>query len=220
MDTELITTKDGSHSLFVPELNEIYHSANGAIQESNHVFIEAGLKQFAKKEIEIFEIGFGTGLNAFLTLNHAINNQIKIKYNTIEKFPVDYQTLQRLNYTEIININLQDVFYQLHSNTWSQQFQINEYFELFKIKDDISNFSPDFEYDLIFFDAFAPDIQPELWTIEIFQKLYDKLKPNGILTTYSAKGEVKRNLKACGFEIEKIPGPPGKREMIRATKNA
>ena len=134
MKTELIITKDGSHSLFVPELDEIYHSINGAIQESNHVFINAGLSQIHKKEISILEIGFGTGLNAFLALNYAINNRIQIKYYTIEKFPVEYQIYQELNYAEQININLQEAFFHLHSCNWEEKNSINQDFAFRKLK--------------------------------------------------------------------------------------
>jgi tRNA U34 5-methylaminomethyl-2-thiouridine-forming methyltransferase MnmC len=171
-----------------------------------------------KKEISIFEIGFGTGLNALLALNYAISNQIKINYFTIEKFPVGYQTYQELNYAEQININFQEAFFQLHSCNWNEEVMIDQEFLFKKIQADFNNFIPDFSYDLIFMDAFAPDIQPELWTKNNFTKLYKNLNSNGILTTYSAKGDVKRSLEASGFVVKRIPGPPGKREMIRAIK--
>ena len=218
MKTELIITKDGSHSLFVPELNEIYHSTNGAIQESNHIFIQSGLAQIAKKEISILEIGFGTGLNAFLTLSYALKNNLKINYFTIEKYPVEKNIVEKLNYVELIDPAQKDTFQLLHNGAWNNSIKINQNFTFIKYQIDLNLFAPYFSYDVIFFDAFAPDVQPELWTKENFMKLYKNLNQGGNLTTYSAKGEVKRNLEACGFFVERIPGPPGKREIIRATK--
>jgi len=218
MKTELIITKDGSHSLFVPELNEIYHSTNGAIQESNHIFIQSGLAQIAKKEISILEIGFGTGLNAFLTLSYALKNNLKINYFTIEKYPVEKNIVEKLNYVELIDPAQKDTFQLLHNGAWNNSIKINQNYTFIKYQIDLNLFAPYFSYDVIFFDAFAPDVQPELWTKENFMKLYKNLNQGGNLTTYSAKGEVKRNLEACGFFVERIPGPPGKREIIRATK--
>lgn len=218
MKTELIITKDGSHSLFVPELNEIYHSTNGAIQESNHIFIQSGLAQIPKKEISILEIGFGTGLNAFLALIYALKNNIRINYFTIEKYPVEKNIIEKLNYAELIDQTQTDAFRLLHNCAWNNSIKINPSFSFIKYQIDLNLFVPYFWYDALFFDAFAPDIQPELWTKENFMKLYKNLAWEGNLTTYSAKGEVKRNLEASGFFVERIPGPPGKREIIRAIK--
>lgn len=218
MKAELIKTKDGSHSLFVPELNEIYHSTNGAIQESNHIFIDTALKQIDKKEISIFEVGFGTGLNALLTLDFGNKNNISINYYTIEKFPVNPKILNQLNYVELINQQLERDFIRMHQVDWNATFEINPNFILTKYKKDLLDFTPEFNYDIIYFDAFAPDIHPLLWSRNIFQTLFDHLNPGGVFTTYSAKGEVKRNLQAVGFDVKRIPGPPGKREITRAIK--
>lgn len=217
MITELKITQDGSHTLFVPELNEHYHSTYGALSESMHVFIQSGLLQFSKKKLRIFEVGFGTGLNAFLTLQQAINRNIKIEYYTIELNPIDLHKAQQFNYTDYLG--LEDMFTLLHKSGWNSEIKIHDNFSLYKLQDDIKTFRHQKYYDLIYFDAFGPDIQPELWTIEIFNRLYHRTNPEGILVTYSAKGEVRRNLEDAGYNVERIPGPPGKREMIRALKD-
>lgn len=211
-------TEDGSHTLYVPELNEHYHSIHGAVQESMHVFIKSGLHYFKhKKELSIFEAGFGTGLNALLTLAECENTRQIINYTSIEKYPITNNEIEALNYHDLVPGFSQE-FKKLHTAPWESFAKITSNFKLLKVENDLVNYEHATNYDLIFFDAFAPDLQPDLWSEKIFSALYQHLKPGGVLVTYSAKGFVKRNLKASGFTITKIPGPPGKREMIRAFK--
>ncbi len=221
MNKELVITKDGSHTLFVPELNEHYHSIFGAIQESKHVFIKEGLSYIDKKSISIFEVGLGTGLNAMLTLMETIHNNFRIDYYAIEKYPLDIKTIYQLNYPELLKLNEQEkeLFYKIHKTAWDTKNEFNKNFSLTKIKNDITEFSISFSYDIVYFDAFAPDKQPEMWSRMVFQKIYNNLNPKGILTTYCAKGGVKRILMLLGYRVESIPGPRGKREIIRAHKS-
>ncbi len=213
---QIVTSKDGSHTLFVPELNEHYHSVNGAIQESVHVFIEAGLNQIKKGNINILEFGFGTGLNAFLT---AIKSQNKnIFFHSLEKYPIDINTINTLNYKEAFEGKYNQVFCKLHECNWENISRISDSFCLLKTECDFKTIELEPQYDLIYFDAFAPDVQPDLWSKEIFKKAYNALLPHGILTTYCAKGVVRRTMQEVGFKVERLPGPPGKREMLRATK--
>jgi len=219
LKTELIITGDGSHSIFVPELNEHYHSTFGAIRESDIVFIENGLKEIlkSKKNIRIFEMGFGTGLNAYLTLLHSLKLPVIIQYTALEAFPLDMETVQKLNYAEELeNASHENNFLNLHASSWEQPVSLSNSFQLLKQNVSLLDFYAENKFDLIYFDAFAPDVQPELWTEEIFDKLYKMMNPGGILVTYCCKGIVKRNMKAAGFDIEKLPGPPGKREVLRA----
>ncbi|MBN2682369.1 MAG: tRNA (5-methylaminomethyl-2-thiouridine)(34)-methyltransferase MnmD [Bacteroidales bacterium] len=218
MHTELIFTEDGSHTLFVPELNEHFHSIHGAIQESLHVFIEAGLKSISNSKIKILEIGFGTGLNALLTLHYGSNNNLNIEYHSVEFYPISLNKIEQLNYTDFFPLRYIELFRLMHICAWNSLVEIEENFSLKKINASFIDFTANDKYDLIYFDAFGPDKQPEMWSEKLMQKLFDCLNESGILTTYSAKGQVKRNLKNAGFEIELIPGPPGKREMIRAIK--
>jgi len=186
----LITTEDGSHSIYVPELNEHYHSTHGAIQESNHVFIEAGLKEIlkSKRSISIFEMGFGTGLNAFLTLIYSLEHDIDIQYTAIEAFPVEEELLNKLNYGEIINEGaFENYFMNLHSAEWEQWNHLHENFQFIKHKVSLLDFKSDDKFDLVYFDAFAPNVQPELWTTEIFQKIYNSMNSGGVLVTYCCK---------------------------------
>lgn len=220
MKNRIIHSNDGSHTLFVPDMNEHYHSTHGAIQESEHVFIRAGLEYKAHKELCVFEIGFGTGLNALLSYYFAKKYNIVISYYSIEAFPVESSIIKLLNYPEMINENdAREVFRQMHEIPWNKETAISSFFSLKKIHDRIESFQyPENIADIIYFDAFAPVKQPELWTIEIFKKMYGLLKNRGILVTYSAKGQVKRNMKEAGFTVETLPGPPGKREMTRGSK--
>lgn len=215
----LQATADGSHTLFVPELNENYHSVNGAWQESNHVFIEAGLRQLNKSELSVLEVGFGTGLNAFLTLLEAEKADKIIHYTSLELYPIDIELIPSLNYAKLISPDKQSLFDALHDATWSESVWITPNFCLKKIKIDLLKFSTNECYDLIYFDAFAPDKQPEMWHSEVFERLFHNTKEGGILTTYCAKGVVRRSMIAAGFLVERLQGPPGKREMIRAIKN-
>lgn len=214
---KIIETDDGSKTIISEQYKEQYHSTFGAVQESNHVFIEAGLKYCKKKDIKIFEVGFGTGLNALLTLKESLLHNLIVDYTAIELFPVDIDILNELNYKEIISINTS--FCNLINNCdWNSKIKITNDFQLLKIKADLNEYEFNDKYDLIFFDAFAPDKQPEMWSIENFTKLYDALNPKGILTTYSSKGLVKNNLRKAGFTVKRLPGPIGKRHMLRAIK--
>lgn len=220
-ELNLVLTEDGSNSIYSEKFKQQYHSLHGALQESMHVFIEAGLKykQQSSQDISILEIGFGTGLNALLTLAESSATFAKINYTTIEKYPLSTDFIKQLNYCSIIPLdNCTEFFNQIHNCNWTNFNSITEDFLIRKINTDFETIDFKNEFDVIYFDAFAPNSQPELWTINLFQKMYDALKINGILVTYCAKGEVKRNLKAVGFEIEALAGPIGKREMTRAHK--
>ncbi len=215
---ELQVTSDGSHTLYMPDMDEHYHSVNGAIQESEHVFIEAGLHRLSKKEIRVLEIGFGTGLNAFLTLLDSMQTDVNITYYSMELYPLDIALVQNLNYGKVLCAGEEDLFMALHEAPWNQSASITPNFTLYKMKGDCNQAELPNEIDLVYFDAFAPDKQPEMWNQELFNKLYFRMNAGGILTTYCAKGAVRRTMKESGFSVERIPGPPGKREMLRATK--
>lgn len=222
MQRNVILTNDGSHTIAIPEMNVTYHSIHGAIQESLHVFIEAGLKSASPLESarHILEVGFGTGLNALLTLMKTEKTTQIVHYTAIEPFPFEGKEISSLNYCEQLNRkDLHIIFEQLHNCRWEKEIKISETFYLKKTKQILQDYKPDKTYDLIYFDAFAPNAQPELWTKEIFAKIFSTLKPGGILVTYCSKGEVRRNMIAAGFNVEKIPGPPGKREMIRGKRD-
>jgi tRNA U34 5-methylaminomethyl-2-thiouridine-forming methyltransferase MnmC len=222
VELRLISTKDGSHTLLVPELNETYHSTHGAIHESRHVFIEAGFLHISPgiDVTYVLEIGFGTGLNALLTQIEAETMGKSVLYTAIEAYPLDRETWSRLNYPRMLcSIDYTDVFKKINLAGWGKTKQISRFFNLHKIHRKLEDYSPPSEsFDLVYFDAFSPTVQPELWTLEIFRKLYNAMKAGGILTTYSVKGDVTRALRAAGFMVEKIPGPPGKRQITRALK--
>jgi len=215
---EIKLTEDGSHTIYIPELNEHYHSTHGAIQEAIHVYINAGLNFSDKNPIRLLEIGFGTGLNAYLTLAEAEKNNRSIIYHSIERYPVEKEQLEILNYPDLIDFENQNLFEKLHEAEWNVSVDISENFKLKKINDDLKKINFSDRYDLIYFDAFAPDIQPELWTVDIFKKLYSCLNPNATLLTYCSKGIVKRALRASGFEVKRLAGPPGKHHILRASK--
>lgn len=219
MKKEILKTTDGSYTLYVPELDETYHSTNGALQESIHVFIEAGLKFSQLKKASILEIGFGTGLNALTTFNEVQKSALNIAYTSIEAFPLSWNEVVKLNYLALDNFEGYTVpFKEMHTCEWGKRYSINSNFSLRKMNLKLQDVQFENEFDLIYFDAFAPQIQPELWTEAVFTRMYKALKPSGILVTYCAKGSVKRALKSVGFELQSIPGPPGKREMSRALK--
>lgn len=220
MKRTLVITNDGSHTLFVPALHEHYHSTYGALQESRHVFIGEGLKYCTEKNIAVFEIGFGTGLNALLAYLESADRNIKINYYAIENDPLDMQIINKLNYPEILKMDEcgRKLFYDMHAGEWNRKLELHNNFIITKIRDDITLFAITFTYDVVFFDAFAPEKQPEMWDQEIFRKIYNNMAAGGILTTYSSKGAVKRILASSGFKVEIIQGPPGKRQMIRARK--
>lgn len=218
---ELFITKDGSHSLKIPELDETYHSSHGAIQESTHVFIKHGLNSWMntnqRKELSIFEVGFGTGLNALLTALKAKELNLKIKYHGIELYPLPNNISSRLNYA--VQLSCDSYFFKsLHVSSWEEPINISKNFTLLKTNASFNEFKTDRTYDVIYYDAFAPSKQPEMWEYSMIDKCYHMLKTNGIFVTYSAKGQLKRDLKKAGFTVESLPGPPGKFEMVRATK--
>ncbi len=221
MKTQVITTADGSKSIHIPEWNESYHSKHGALREAKHVYIQSGLayrcENVYSSPLNLMEIGFGTGLNAMLSLLFAKTYHININYHSLEKFPLDNSILNELNYTELFPSE-SDSFEDLHMTEWEKMVEINPLFSLKKIKSDLTDFQSESLYDLIYFDAFGPRVQPELWEKPILHNMYDALKPQGIWVTYSCKGSVRRDLLDIGFQVEKIPGPPGKREMLRAVK--
>lgn len=218
---EIIRTEDGSDSLFLPGLSESYHSKFGAISESRHVFIEAGLKKiFGQKTVSILEIGFGTGLNALLTLAETRAGLNSINYHTIEPFPLPMEILKKLNYTTLPEfMKYHDLFYNLHTSPFNTPVFITDKFQLLKDNRKFQEieFDPD-HYHLVYFDAFSPEVQPDLWTSGIFKKLFGLLTSGGVLVTYCAKGMVRRNMKDAGFIVERLAGPRGKREMLRASK--
>jgi tRNA U34 5-methylaminomethyl-2-thiouridine-forming methyltransferase MnmC len=220
---EVIITADGSSSIHIPEWNEQYHSKHGAIQEAQHVFIKMGfqyiLQQQKLKELNILEIGFGTGLNAIITLLEAEKNELPVNYTGVEAYPVTPGDIQQLNYaTQLNGEQTESYFQKIHAGDWEVAFQVSSNFTLTKEQKFFDEISAKEKFQLIYFDAFGARVQPELWEQPIFQKMYNALQQNGVLVTYSAKGSARRAMIACGFQVEKIPGPPGKREMLRAVK--
>ncbi len=219
---EIKITSDGSHTIYLPELDETYHSVHGAMQEAEHVFIDAGLMHFkGSAEVKILEVGFGTGLNAFLTLLEVLNGNQQVKYFGVEAFPLSFETIKQLNYVNQLKLTSkkqENFFEQIHLAGWNQENILDANFSLTKLKTKIENFDSSEKFDLIYFDAFGPRVQPEMWEENVLRKMYDVLDSKGALVTYCAKGSVKRLLKEVGFEVETLPGPPGKREMTRATK--
>lgn len=215
---EVLITEDGSSSLRRKDLGEGYHSTFGAIAEGIHIFINAGLRNIEKQSlINILEIGFGTGLNAILTLDYSNKESQNIYYETIEKYPLSQEIISQLNYGKVLS--LEDEFLKIHSVSWNENAEINNLFSIHKIDKPAENlnYKANF-FDIIYFDAFAPQFEENLWQQEMFTKLYSSLKEGGLLVTYCCKGDVKRALKASGFQIEKLPGPKGKREILRAKK--
>ena len=212
-------THDGSKTLYRPDINETYHSIHGALQESLHVFIKMGLDEFKGQNINILEIGFGTGLNAWLTLLNKPKNQ-EINYTSLETIPLNKEITNQLNYHLLVkNENAEEAFNQIQNAEWNKKVEIESGFYLNKLETSIQKANlPNNHFDLIYFDAFAPNKQPELWEVPIFEKMYNLLKSNGKLVTYCAKGQVRRNMEIANLVTERLQGPPGKREMLRASK--
>jgi len=223
MKRTFLKTGDGSITIHLPDWDEQYHSKHGAIAEAQHVFIKTGLHYFCDKytpnTLSILEIGFGTGLNVFLTLIESKNKQLQVEYTGVEAYPIEVKELEALNYAEVLEVSEND-FQKLHSAEWERKTTIVPNFQLLKRKQFFSKIEDKKAFHLIYFDAFGARVQPELWTLEIFKIMYDSLKEKGVLVTYSAKGSVRRNMEAVGFTVERLPGPPGKREMLRASKNS
>ena len=222
MKREIMMTSDGSTTIHLPDWNEQYHSKHGAIQEAYHVFIRSGFDKVLERKndgFSILEIGFGTGLNAFITFLEAKKKGVNIHYLGVEAYPVVYEEIQKLNYVSELGAEKnQVIFDNMHTTSWGEQHLIAEGFKLIKRKQFFQDIQDQNTVDLIYFDAFGAEHQPQLWTATIFQKMFVCLKSEGVLVTYSAKGSVRRAMQEVGFIVERLPGPPGKREMLRATK--
>lgn len=227
MKREIITTNDGSKTIHLPEWNEQYHSIHGAVQEALHVYLKEGLAFFLASEscdkksntTTLLEIGFGTGLNALLTLAEAEKQQIQINYTGVEGFPISLSELEQLNYAEAVDLtNSAALFDKLHRCDWEKDCAISEHFQLKKQRSPFSEINYTNQFNLIYFDAFGPRVQPELWTEVMFNAMYKALKPKGVLVTYCAQGHARRAMMSAGFTVEKVNGPPGKRHMLRAVK--
>ncbi len=219
MKTELKVTSDGSHTLYVPELDEHYHSVHGAIQESMHVFIDKGIDALFCKRVEVLEIGFGTGLNALLTALWSMKHGLRVDYVGIEPFPLQAEVHRSLNYADQIGHGEAQKFFEKISDAdWGRGEEIHPFFELTKIDKYVESYETDRQFDIVYFDAFAPNAQQEVWDQAILIKMHKYLKNKGLFVTYCAKGQLKRDLIEIGFDVETLEGPPGKREMIRARK--
>ena len=209
---EILPTADGSHTLRHPLLGDTYHSTRGAVGEARHVFIQTGFNQILNPHVRVFEMGFGSGLNALLTWQRAQESGQTIDYHAVELYPVTPEIIIQLNYAD------GDVFRTMHAAPWGETVRIDERFQLTKWHNSLIDSELNGEFDVIYFDAFAPDTQPELWSEAVFQKLYEHTAPGGVLTTYSAKGLVRRMLQAAGYTVEKLPGALGKRHMLRGLR--
>lgn len=234
MKRKIITTSDGSKTIQIEDWNEQYHSIHGALQEARHVFLKHALlfyydsfcseqlnsngKTEKQKELSILEIGFGTGLNAFLTLIEAERLNLKINYTGVEAYPVKLDEIQQLNYVELISEKHAANFEQMHANSWNTIHRITPTFQLEKQEKFFQHLTAMNAFEIIYFDAFGARVQPYLWTEDIFKIMFNALKYNGLLVTYAAKGSVRRAMQAVGFTVDRLPGPPGKREMLRARK--
>ena len=223
MKRELLKTDDGSMTIHLPDINEQYHSKHGALQEANHVFLKMGLHPimdlYKNKPLSILEIGFGTGLNCLITYVEAKKSNLSIDYTAVEAFPVSMEEWQAMGYGQLMGIpETDDIFKRMHQLPWESKEQLDVSFLLTKQQKDFKDIVDNKLYNLIYFDAFGARVQPELWTERIFLLMYTALKDNGVLVTYSAKGSVRRAMQAVGFSVERLQGPPGKREMLRATK--
>ena len=225
---ELQQTADGTYTLFIPEIDEHYHSVNGAITEANHVYIKEALLHRLYKgasliikdndTVKVLEVGFGTGLNAFLTLVNAVEKNIKTEYVTLELYPLSQDIISKINYGAFVDERYAGLYMKLHESEWDTPVEIDKNFILTKKNIDLKDFISDPVFDVVYFDAFAPDKQPDMWNDEIYKKIVGAMAENGVMTTYCAKGVVRRGFRDAGLTMERIPGPPGKREMIRGSK--
>lgn len=217
---EIISTADGSHSLYLSHLDETYHSRHGARQESQHVFIENGLRFMShSSKIIILEVGFGTGLNALLACHFAEETKIQVEFITLETEPLSLELMSEFARLSTFTETDTSLHTKLHQATWEKMERISDHFSIKKLNNSIQNVAIDRgSVDLIFYDAFGPRAQPEMWTMSIFEKLFSLLHQNGVFVTYCAKGQVRRDLESAGFIMERLPGPPGKREMLRGVK--
>jgi len=211
-------TLDGSHTIYIPEMDEHYHSTNGAVQEARHIYISKAYNFSQALQPVVFEVGFGTGLNTLLTALEAERLRRNTLYVSIEKYPIGDEEWQTLNYPQLIGNECDTLFSSLHATEWNKKLVISPFFTLWKIHADITEFPQIPKVDVIYFDAFAPNKQASMWTTEIFEYMFAHTNPNGVLTTYCAKGDVRRTLQAVGYHVERTDGPPGKREMLRGVK--
>lgn len=223
MKREIIRTADGSATIYLPDWNEHYHSRHGALQEAQHVFIQMGLDHYLERKpsvsLDILEIGFGTGLNALISYFQAKQSGVNLNYTGVEAYPVATEELEALEYASLFeDKSAQEVFRMMHESPWGERAQVSPFFSLQKEQMFFKDIRAESQFDLVFFDAFGPRVQPELWTAEIFMSMFRSLKEGGVLVTYSAKGSVRRAMQEVGFLVERLPGPPGKREMLRATR--
>jgi len=223
MKREIINTNDGSTTIYLEQWDEHYHSKHGAIQEAYHVFIKNGLSHWTRsnnsKDLRILEIGFGTGLNCFITFLEHFKMGLQITYHGVEAYPVSPQEVALLNYVQQLDAqDFKESFTLMHQGNWGADLQIDSSFTLFKRKQFFHTIDECEGFDLVYFDAFGARVQPELWDVSMFERMYSALGKNGILVTYAAKGSVRRAMLEVGFLVEKLPGPPGKREMLRAVK--
>ncbi|UJH66776.1 tRNA (5-methylaminomethyl-2-thiouridine)(34)-methyltransferase MnmD [Allomuricauda sp. SCSIO 65647] len=219
MKRKIVQTGDGSKTIQITEWNERYHSIHGAVQEAYHVFIKHGFEHVAKQRVEILEMGFGTGLNALITFLEAQKNDREVNYCGVEAFPITMKESIELNYCDVLDASkFEKVFEQMHLSPWGTKTAVTPNFTLEKRKQDFFDVDDRETFDLVYFDAFGARVQPELWTERLFEKMFQALRTQGVLVTYSAKGSVRRAMQNVGFLVERLPGPPGKREMLRATK--
>ncbi len=217
-EAQLRLTDDGSHTLYSRRVDECYHSTYGAVQESRHVFLEAGWRHCSALCPRVLEVGLGTGLNAFLTLQQAALEERRVFYTALERYPVSWELACKLNYPDMDETAGGEMFMRLHQAGWGKRERVTPWFDLLKRESDFTKAELDGQYDLVYFDAFSPEKQPEMWTAERFSLLYRHAAAGAVLVTYCAKGAVRRALQAAGFSVERLPGPPGKREMLRAVK--
>ena len=220
MKREIVITGDGSTTIRISDWNENYHSSHGAIQEAKHVFLTHGLDVFQNQdEISILEIGFGTGLNAFITFLETLT-KVKVNYVGVEAYPISAAEVAQMNYvSELKAAPYATNFEKMHASDWEHEIAITAQFNLTKRKQFFQDINDKNQYHLIYFDAFGYPLQPELWSEAIFVKMYEALLPGGVLVTYACRSVIKNAMLAAGFSIEKLPGAPGKREMLRATKD-
>lgn len=219
MKREIIITSDGSTSIHLPEWEESYHSKHGAIQEAQHVFIKNGLSLCKGQSVSVLEIGFGTGLNAFITFLETLKTNQFVDYVGVEGYPISPEEVVQMNYVNQLNANqFESEFKMMHTSDWEKNVTISETFRLTKRKQLFNEINDKNQFDIIYFDAFGYRVQPELWSVEIFTKMFEALKSDGILVTYACRGPIKNAMKEAGFQIEKLAGPPGKREMLRGWK--
>jgi tRNA U34 5-methylaminomethyl-2-thiouridine-forming methyltransferase MnmC len=218
MKEKLIITGDGSHTIYVPGMNEHYHSRFGALTESRHIFINAGLATLQSPEAKVLEVGFGTGLNALLTAQFAAESRIKVTYTTLEKEPLDPVTVEKLNYGTLTGGEGEQLFTAIHNAPWNLPSVITGWFTIEKVKTDLTTDELKGVYDIVYFDAFGPDKQPEMWSETVLGKIAAVTRPGSVFVTYSAKGTLKRMLRSIGYEVSLLPGPPGKRVITRAVR--